>query len=163
MSKDSSTAPRSKQQLRRQRSRRAFLAFILIVLALFLSVGAPYATRQLNRLNLLPQAQHFTELAFTNSQSIPKQYTPNARQEVSFAIHNKEGKQMRYAYAIDQTNEEGDNSYALKYGSVTLAAGESKTIKLNVQPTDMGVRSKIIVSLGEPRQSISYWVTRKTQ
>lgn len=163
MSKNNNTAPRSKQQLHRQRSKRVILALTVLILALFLSVGAPYTTRQLGRLHLLPQAQHFTELSFANSQNLPKQYTPNMRQDISFTLHNKEGRQMRYTYAIAQTNERGNTSYGLQSGSINIHAGESKTITLKMQPTDMGIRSKIVVSLEEPRQSISYWVTRKTQ
>lgn|GEM_PF-1817132 len=162
MSKNNSTAPRSNQQLRRQRSKRLALAF-LIMTAFLLSVGAPFTVRQLTRLNLLPQAQHFTGLSFANSQNLPKKYTPSVVQRVSFTIHNNEGQRRTYTYAVTQTNEKSDNIYDLKSGSVTLSAGLSKTITITVNPTDMGAHSKIVVSLSQPHQSISYWITRTAQ
>jgi VCBS repeat-containing protein len=158
-----SNAPRSNPLLRRQRSKRLTLAFAALVVAVFLSVGAPYTTRQLSNWELLPRVQHFTELSFANSQNLPKQYTPSMQQHVSFTLHNKEGKQMHYSYVALQTNENGTVSYSLASATVTLAAGQSKTVALTLSPTDMGARSKIVMSLASPHQSISYWVTRRAQ
>ena len=149
--------------LRQRRIRRICLIFLALAVTLLLSVGASYTKRQLASWNLLPQSQHLTQLSFSNVATLPKRYTPEVQQHVAISIWNGEGRTMTYSYNVVQTTEHADNTYELTTGKVTLAANERRDIMLVIRPTDMGSRSKIVVTLVQPHESISYWSVRNAR
>ena len=125
-------------------------------------LNASAIKKQLNDWKLLPEPERLTELYFNNSSNLPTTYTPNQSQSFSFSVHNLEYRNMSYYYTISVGSGQS-SSTPLQRGSFYLAQNHYKKIPVSLAMPDLGSRTKVIVSLTNPNESIDYWVTRASQ
>lgn len=89
-----------------KRVRLTFMPFVLVavIAALFLYAYRSEAIAKLNAWKLIPQPEHFTELYLDDYANLagrlPKSIAPGTTISFSFAIHNLEGRAMKYPYKV---------------------------------------------------------------
>lgn len=114
------------------------------------------------------QPESFTELYFENHNDLPNklaspdQYTwydnPNTNlYTFSFTIHNHENKDMKYTYEVYTLEK---TKSLIDTGEVFVGNNQSKTIKVNFSYPLFHERTKVIVSLLETKQDISFWIDK---
>jgi hypothetical protein len=70
---------------------------------------------------------------------------------------------MTYHYSVIQQSETGGALLELASGTINVQSGASKNVSATFAPADMGSRSKIVINLDNPAESISYWTYRSTE
>ena len=118
---------------------------VLLVCATY--VGRHSISNQLNRWSLLPKPERLTELYFSDSNTLPKTYTPGQKQAASFTVHDIEYRTTKYLYTVDQSSGDGKTGLVLAHGSFTLSQNQSKALKIPITPVNQGSRSQVEVNL----------------
>ncbi|HEX9153502.1 MAG TPA: DUF1616 domain-containing protein [Candidatus Saccharimonadales bacterium] len=141
-------------------------------------IGGVYVQRQaiydqLYSWKLIPRPERLTELYFTEHTKLPTTYAPAQQQTVKFTTHNLEYRKTTYKYVISQEGQDGKVKQQLAAGGFTLEHDKAKTTEAPIQLTDLGSRSRIVISLSydgiafgqdlpsEQTQSIYYWTTKE--
>jgi hypothetical protein len=134
------------------------LAISGIVLAIFF-IAYTYRFviyRQLNNLKLIPTSEHFTELYFENSTTLPKKIPDGRIVYFSFTIHNLEGKNVDYHYSVYLQDELG-HIVTIDNRTQSLKDNESKTILESYRFDSVNhPKETIFVSLPELNQDIHF-------
>lgn len=134
-----------------------FLFLIVLVLGI---VKYPAIDAQLRDWKVLPESEGTTELYFENHLKLPTQYTPGKEQTVRFSTHNVERKRISYSYTINAFSEDANTRVELGRGTFTLEHDKTNTVTAVVSLPDLGPRSKVVITLTNTNQAISYWVKR---
>lgn len=158
------------------RYRKAGVYFFILVLLGIGILGIVKHQAIYNQLydwKLTPRPERLTELYFTNHTQLPKTYTVDEQQTVSFTVRNIEYRPTAYTYVISQVDKNGEQRQELATANFSLAQNQSKTIVVPVSLSDRGDRSQIIVTItyngivfgadtpSNETQSIHYWVTKE--
>ncbi|HEV7454449.1 MAG TPA: hypothetical protein VGO07_04275 [Candidatus Saccharimonadales bacterium] len=143
---------------------KRYVVCLLLVLALGIGAvaGAPHAAAQLRSWKMLPQAEQFSEIYFTNPNTLPHTYTPGQQQAVSFTVSNHYTAAQNYSYIIFADTPAGVVS--LGEGVFEAAPNTAHRIDNTVNLADLGprIRITIVIKNGNDQQSITYWTTRKS-
>lgn len=133
----------------------AVLATILFLLV-FIDKNAVIAF--LNKHNLLPQPERFTELYFEDHETLPKQIIATEEADFKFTVHNLEYEPFTYDYKVEAISTQ--ESKLLDQGSFTLEHDTYKTLAntISTSTEEANIRTKINVSLENKNQSIHFWV-----
>jgi hypothetical protein len=133
---------------------------IIIVLGLGIIFHLPI-DRQLHSWKLLPEPERFTELYFTEPNSLPIKYLPDQIQNVRFTVHNLEGKDISYKYRIFEISQANGSDQILANGGFTLPQNAYKHESVNISTVDLGPNVKVKVDLMNVKESISYSLERR--
>ncbi len=131
---------------------------ILVVFVLFVLIAdgrSSYINSVLNRLNLIPKQEEFTELYFDDYSKLPKQSVAGQDISFSFTIQNHEGRDVTYPYKVYFEYPSG-YKYVIKSGLVTTSNRESKTIWVNHRFGMSNLYGKVVVNLENIDQSIHF-------
>jgi len=131
-------------------------AILALVLFLLLFTDKSSIVAMLNKYNLLPQPERFTELYFEDHDKLPKQLIATEEAKFKFTVHNLEYEPFTYNYKVEALSTE--SAKLLHEGSFTLNHDEYKTIGQRISTAEAQVRTKINVSLENKNQSIHFWV-----
>jgi hypothetical protein len=132
---------------------------VLIVAAL--ALGMPAIERQMDRWQLLPGAQHLTELYLEDAEAIPHAYQPGQQVAAGFAITNRTGSFRTYHYTITEISSDGSQRAELASGSIDVNTGDTGTVLKNVTPADFGKRVNIRISLTAEKLYTNFWLERQ--
>lgn len=125
--------------------------------------------KEANAWHVLPQAEHFSELYFTNPGQLPKTFTRD--QTVTFTVHNLENRTTVYGFTIFATPADtASTEHELGEGTFTLDRNQSQVTKQHITLPPLLGRTAVRVMLhydqftvdhATPRshqQSINYWI-----
>lgn len=137
--------------------------YVLIAVLLVFVLGAVFINRAslydvLTQKKLVPLPETFTELYFANHNQLPHLLKNNEVAHFAFTIHNEENKTVTYPYTVDYVTE--DKTYLIETNYITLINNEYKTIEENFQVSSPPQRSKVVVTLRNKQQSISFWLSK---
>lgn len=143
-------------QLKRTVKKLTFLALPLVFLASIYvwqnyngSIG-----KEMEKLKLLPEAEHFTELYFQNYKDLPQNVTAGQTVSFSFAVRNLEGEDQGYKYSV---YFESDGSRApIDSGEVMIKDNETQTIDEVYIFKDNDKKGKVVVELPDKNQHIHF-------
>ena len=138
-------------------SNKYFIISIIFVVALVLYQHKDAMYGQLDRWRLMPRGEHFTELYFDNHTALPKKVASGEAVSFSFIVHNLEGESMVYPYNIYFKDQNG-RVVDMEEKSVTLADGESRTIKESYSPAVTEDKGGIFVELPQKKQEIHFLI-----
>lgn len=131
-------------------------ALVVFVMFVLIADGqSTYVNSVLNRLNLIPKQEKFTELYFDDYSKLPKQSVAGENITFSFTIHNLEGEEVTYPYRVYFEYPSG-YKYVIKSGQVTTSNGESQTILVNHKFGVSNLYGKVVVSLDNINQTIHF-------
>lgn len=135
------------------------LAFFCVLFFIVLIYRSPIFA-VLNDLALIPTDDHLTEIYFDNPTMLPKKITSGEIISFSFVIHNLEGRDMEYPYAVYLTPS-GSASRVIVNGSiVNIHNKESKTVLVSFVPSSPHEQETVIVELTNTHQEIRFLLTR---
>jgi len=99
----------------------------------------------------------YTELAFTNPQSLPTQLSSEqASIPVSFGIHNVSGSSHTYRWSIELVRS--GRSQLKAAGVVSAPAQGRATVDRTVAMPCVGGQLQVVARLASPAESIDLWV-----
>ena len=101
----------------------------------------------------------FTELYFENHLSLPNKVTLSKKNNFKFTIHNLENKDIEYPYEV-YIDINGEKKI-IYINSVIIKNTEYKTIPVDFTITIPIQRAKVVVSLINKNQQISFWIEEK--
>jgi hypothetical protein len=125
----------------------------------------------MNTWQLSPRPQAVTELYFTHYQQLPTQLDAEAKQDVTFTIHNLEHRTTTYHYKLVAMSTDVRTERLLATGVVTLEHDKTRVTSRTVVVPTLATRIAIKVSLeyeglafgsdtpSLQTQSIHYWAT----
>lgn len=103
----------------------------------------------------------FTELYFQSNEHLPSKpavitdFTA-VTYTFSFNIHNLEGKDMTYTYAVTTV---GEKNQTIDQRSILIKNNQTKTISESfILPNAITTRTKVTVTLLNKKQSIFFWM-----
>ncbi len=131
-------------------------AILALVLFLLLFTDKTSVVALLNKYNLLPQPERFTELYFEDHEKLPKEIIATQEPKFKFTVHNLEYEPFTYDYKVQALSTE--SAKLLNEGTFTLKHDEYKTISGSISTAEASIRTKINVSLENKNQSIHFWV-----
>ncbi len=131
-------------------------AVVALILFLLLFTDKSSVVAMLNKYNLLPQPERFTELYFEDHDKLPKQLIATQEPKFQFTVHNLEYEPFTYNFKVEALSTE--SAKLLNEGSFTLNHDEYKTITESISTAEASIRTKINVSLENKNQSIHFWV-----
>lgn len=151
---------------RPKKNARFRYVWIILILAVIVSITyfshvyKPLIYKQLDNLHLIPRQEHFTELYFNNHTNLPKKPAIKETITFSFAIHNLEGKDKEYPYAVYSKND--------KYGTINIDQravlvkdNEEKIITEKYTSNSNTDKETIFVELIDQRQEIHFALTKE--
>jgi hypothetical protein len=108
-------------------------------------------------INLIPGYEEpLTELYFNNHLELPSEASVGEPVHFSFTIHNLEGREMEYEYAIEVSYN--DSSRFIIEDVISVGEGEYAEIAKSVTFVEPFDRAKVEVLLESKGQSIHFWV-----
>lgn len=138
-------------------SRYRFWLIIVFLLLIFIVgiVNKDLIRSQLDRWNLLPKPEKFTELYFDNHQQLPSIIKEDKEYTFRFVTHNLEHETLKYDYEVKIASE---SSKLLDKGSFILKHNQSKVIKEKLSLHTSIPKTKIEVNLINKGQKIHFWI-----
>jgi hypothetical protein len=113
-------------------------------------------------INLIPGYEEpLTELYFSDHLNLPTAAAVDEPIRFSFTIHNLEGEDMVYEYAIEVVYD--DAVHSVVEDSVVIADGFSETVDTAVAITEPFERARVEVLLENKGQSIHFWVDQERE
>lgn len=146
------------------------LAIVSSFILIYLITLTPPAQSLLQSWHVLPTAERLTEVYFERSDSLPTSYQPGKKQQISFAISNREDTTTKYTYEVFIVNQHGSKKERLDSGTVSVPDRQKTIIPLTIIPVDVGSPAKVEIQVrynstyGETssprleRDTIHYWV-----
>ncbi len=140
--------------------------YILIFIILFIVTMAIYILyaygpvirsvlyKQLDKFHLIPKPERFTELYFENHTDIPKEMAKGKTILFSFTIHNLEGKDMEYPYAVYFKNNYGTTT--VEKNIALVKDNEYKTITESYTFKSMSKGETLYVELTDQHQELHF-------
>jgi hypothetical protein len=111
----------------------------------------------MNRWDLLPKSETFTELYFDDAESLPTKTLKDLTVTFSFTIHNLEGQPMDYPYIVYFLKPNGDR-ITLASGTTELTQDEARSISVEHTFLASDRKGKVVVELVNLNQSIDFIV-----
>jgi hypothetical protein len=132
---------------------------LTIILGVYYMTTHPAEVGQEFKLATTKQPEPFTELYFTDPESLPGTI-PQAPSElpISFVIHNQESRAMDYTYRV--SFKDAQSSVTLPEGKVALQDGQSQSITQHLSVPQGQGRGEISVQIVNKSQQIHYWLER---
>lgn len=108
---------------------------------------------------ITPREETFTELYFEDHLHLPKTLKTGVPFQLSFTIHNLEGKDMKYPVSISAISDtEPPIILPLLETSVEIDKNISKTLQVELTlPASSSAREKVQIELVDLNQSIHFW------
>lgn len=103
-----------------------------------------------------PQSETFTELYFEDYLHLPSEIVPKHSYAFQFTLHNLEGKDMEYSYAVYL--EVGQEKSLFDQGTIFVKENDYKTIQEKFATTNILPKSEIVVNLVNKNQSIDFLI-----
>lgn len=115
-------------------------------------------TTTLNRWDLLPRPETFTELYFEDHEHLPTEVIPEKQYVFSFSVHNLEYKNMTYPYNVYLLT--GDKKEPLQNGKISLQQNQKRSIpvRFRISTDSVGEKSKLVVNLSNKHEYIAFWI-----
>ncbi len=136
-----------------QRVSSLFVAIVIIFSVSWL-VNTGYAAAFYNAIQ--PHNQKFTELAFNNVYNLPTIVPTNNQISFSFWVHNVEGRNLVYPYAI--IIKSGNTSTVVKKGKFYLADNHQTSIKENVTVPSTSIDNNVSTPAASVANNATYIV-----
>lgn len=138
-----------------------FLFIIATIVFLYMYKSAIYKQiyEQLNNLRLIPIPERFTELYFENHANLPKEIIKNEKIFFSFTIHNLEGVDMEYLYAVYFKNNYGKT--IVEQNIAFVKDNEYRTITESYIFKSSSAEEILFVELIDKRQEIHFSLKNK--
>lgn len=136
------------------------LFLVVIGLAIYQESGPIY--REMDKLDLIPTPQRFTELYFNNYLTFPKETVKGQSFPISFTIHNLEGTTTTYPYAIYFEYPTGDEA-VFASSTVTVPNNASTTITVTHTFNASNLTGKVFVDLTGMNQEIDFILPNNNQ
>ena len=136
------------------------LLLILFALSSLAYIERASIYKGLDRLKLIPQPEHFTELYFENHSSLPKQSISGKNVSFSFTIHNLEGATTTYPYSVYFEYPSGFR-VIFQNSTTTIADDMYQTIATSHVWRASNLSGKIIVELTNMDQKIDFILSNK--
>lgn len=117
--------------------------------------------RTLDTWKLIPHKESLTELYIHKYDSLPLEVTAHESIPYSFAIHNLEGKDMKYRYAIYASLQGSSNKKLIASGTSEVHDGETK---IHTSSYVFGTTTKqvaITIELPDQNQMIHFTLPRR--
>lgn len=141
---------------KRRRKRTAIVILLSIVaLITWLVASFPKQVRHQIEISLFRQPTPYTQLFFTQPDSLPSRLRIDRPSEFSFTIVNDEGSPENYGYSVILSTI-GSHDVA-KTGSLLVPSGDSTTRTITVVPKTRRSRYLITVVLNASGQSIHFY------
>jgi hypothetical protein len=105
-------------------------------------------------LSLGRQAKAYTQLSFDDASAIPSTVDRGKSIPIAFTITNGEGKLTSYQYVV--ASGSGDKLHTLTKSTMTVAAGGSGDVRVNVQPQCTSTPCRVQISLPGQKESIHF-------
>ena len=102
------------------------------------------------------QTQNFTELYFTDPETVPVKVLVNQSQQVPFAIVNREATAKTYTYTV--AVDDGTGNKELSTNTITLQPGERSMQQANYTVQTARVTTLVSISLQQEQQIIKFRV-----
>jgi hypothetical protein len=141
-----------------KRVARTWVAVLSVIFVLCI-VGIAYLDRTgiseaLNRADLIPKPEPFTELYFNDVTALPTTTVADAPLTFSFTINNKEGSSTAYPYSVYFIGNDGAQTIFAS-DTVSLSSGASTTIMIaHWLPADAS--GSVVVDLSSLDQTIDF-------
>jgi hypothetical protein len=145
---------------RTRRRRWPLVAAAGVVLA-GISLATP-AGRHQWALSFIRQPTPYTVLSFENAGHLPTTLPSGGRLDLSFAVTNHEGRDVRYRYFVTSASN-GQVPVVLHRGILSVPAGVRQAESVSVVPTCQGSPCQVQVSLPGPAESIDVQVALHDQ
>jgi hypothetical protein len=113
----------------------------------------------LQKLNLLPKEESYTELFIDDHQTLPNYLAPGRVATASFTLRNYEHKNEHYKFLITKTL--GKDTETIGSGSADVAHNQTKSIEFHYGVATTEAKTRIEVLLPEKKQSIHFYVNSK--
>jgi hypothetical protein len=141
----------------KRRRKRTAIAILLFAVALitWLAATFPKQVRHQIEISLFRQPTPYTQLFFTQPDSLPSQLRIDRPNKFSFTIVNDEERPENYGYSVILSTV-GSRSVA-KAGSLFVASGDSTARTITVVPRARRSRYQITVVLDAGGQSIHFY------
>ena len=139
--------------------------YVLVLLILVAIVSLMYQHKnvvyaKLDALKLIPRPERFTELYFNDHINLPKYIQKGEKISFSFVIHNLEGGNRQYPYAVYFKSLDGQITNIEKK-VVVLRDEEYKTINESYTSALADNNGGIYVELQNPQQGIDFLLADK--
>jgi hypothetical protein len=136
-------------------------AAAVVLLAVPTAAQASPVHDQLVRLGLLPAATSYTELAFASPLPLAQAVQANGATTLTFSVHNVSASTHVYRWAVTQSAASGGGTVRAGSGTVSVAAAETRRVKVSTRIASCKVRTKVQVQLTDDSakvESIDFWV-----
>jgi len=131
-----------------------------MIISTFLQISFKEVTKsvysELYDLNIIPKPEVFTELYFENHENLPFEVLPQHQYSFTFAIHNKEYKNMNYPYFVYILTN--NKKLSLQKGNVFLHQDQKQTASVHFSTSSALPKSEIVVTLPGKNQNIDFWI-----
>lgn len=104
------------------------------------------------------QPEAFTELYFKDNLSLPTRVIPKHPYFFQFTIHNLEGEDMEYSYAVYIKVRQ--NKLNFDKGKIFVKNNEYQTFQEKFSATSILSNSEVVVNLINKNQQIDFWINR---
>jgi hypothetical protein len=130
---------------------------VVIFFGIGLQITSPAIASVLNKYDLLPRPETFTELYFENHLNLPSKVEAGQTYTFSYTVHNVEYKNMMYPYSVYiQTSK---SKIPVIKGSFNLPQDGKKTLQVSFIAPNVTGRSEVVVDLVNLNQAIDFWIT----
>jgi uncharacterized membrane protein len=132
---------------------------ILLVIGILISIfGQNQIKGFLNKQNLLPKDESFTELYINNHTDLPMFLPADTVATASFTIRNNEYQKQTYSYEVRRTQTQRE---VIDKGSVELNHNDSKSIPFEFTVSTTEAKTRFEIEIPEKTQIIHFWVNNK--
>ena len=132
---------------------RAMLFCLVLIIAVTLILSFAWAKQ--NNLLTLTSSQSYTELYFTNPNSLPKSVAKDTWYFVPVTLTNHEGDRKTYTYTV--TVFENGTQTKKNNGTVILSDSQSKALQLPYSVTTSGQKVLVVITLSNTNQRIQFY------
>ena len=137
----------------------------LVAAAVVVLIGISFATpagRHQWAVSFIRQPTPYTVLSFENAGHLPTTLSSGGHLELTFAVTNHEGRDVRYRYLVTSASS-GQIPVVLQRSILAVPEGVRQTESVSVVPTCQGSPCRVQVSLPGPAESIEVQVELRNQ
>lgn len=109
----------------------------------------------LNKLNVVPKREHYTELYFNNHLALPRHVAEDGSIFFSFSLHSLEGKDMKYPYSVYFVSTDGATT-TIDNNMLQLDDGEYKRVEKKYSTPKLAKTGMVFVELLGRNQKIDF-------
>ncbi|HUC01826.1 MAG TPA: hypothetical protein VMA75_02895 [Candidatus Paceibacterota bacterium] len=131
------------------------LAVVLVGILASIYYKADPVYGLLQRMNLIPMPERFTELYFQNADALSSSVAKGQTLSFAFTIHNERGATTTYPYIAYFQKSDG-TKIVLQNGELPLASDASTTITVSYPFTEAAGTGTVVVDLPSFDQQIDF-------